>query len=538
MHDMICRSLTAALILLFTAGHACSQAAGFSESFVNLPANTEAFETRFDLDGDGRSDVLVVFQRRILIFFQKSDNTFPVAPDVEIGAGEPIPEMYAALTVGKIKDGPGCQLLLVGPKGVDFLNASVLRSKDQQAIEPQILVRRPVQISPQPNLKYLDAAPDLDGDGRAEIVVPDSGQLQVLKSTDGQFAPRSSVSLPMRTMQWTTLLSEPPLLGSHSLLNDPGTGLVRLLPTLDRWHGVQFSIEEMSGGFLLADYNLDKKMDVILPSRVLYQNPAGKFEATESDIYSRLSRAYLLHPLQASEYSVPSQRVVVAPNLFDLNGDSILDTFRVDVSAAKFSPRTDVAVFLGKPDRSFGENPDFVLRTRDFAYTDQIPLGDLDQDGCQDIGLLHFDFQPSSANSQLKAYIRSGLDGELRFYLWDKKTNRYPDGYTFKHRLMVNYEIYGYRQAFRQQVVINQDMDGDRRPDLVLKTGPQEISVFRNQGGSRGFESKPAMRVSTPTRFSSFVVQDMNGDGKGDILTSGYVENQEDRIIYAFFESK
>ncbi len=110
----------------------------------------------------------------------------------------------------------------------------------------------------------------------------------------------------------------------------------------------------------------------------------------------------------------------------DFNGDGILDTFSVNTSTNKMSPRTDVSIFLGKPDRSFGKEADFVLRTRDFAYSEAIPIGDIDGDGCQDIALIHLDFQASSPSSQLKAYLRNGLDGELCFYLWDKRRNRFP----------------------------------------------------------------------------------------------------------------
>jgi hypothetical protein len=178
-----------------------------------------------------------------------------------------------------------------------------------------------------------------------------------------------------------------------------------------------------------------------------------------------------------------------------------------------------------------------VLRTRDFAYSDAIPVGDVNGDGAQDIALFHLDFQPSSMQSQLKAYLRNGLEGDLRFYLWDKKENRYPDSPSFKHPVTVSYEIYGARQFFRQQVTINQDMTGDGLPDLVLKTGGTEFSVFENLEG-KGFSRSPVAVVSTaPTRFSSLQTADLNQDGKGDVIISGYLEDQEDRIIYSLFTS-
>ena len=101
--------------------------AQFELSSINLPNATEAFETGYDLDGDGRNDLLVVFQRRILVFFQTDAGSFPTAPDLEIGAGTPIPETYAAISLGKVSGGKGMDLLLLGPDGVDYIPLARLR---------------------------------------------------------------------------------------------------------------------------------------------------------------------------------------------------------------------------------------------------------------------------------------------------------------------------------------------------------------------------------------------------------------------------
>jgi hypothetical protein len=90
---------------------------------------------------------------------------------------------------------------------------------------------------------------------------------------------------------------------------------------------------------------------------------------------------------------------------------------------------------------------------------------------------------------------------------------------------------------FQQQVLINHDMDGDGLPDLVMKTGAQEISIFRNLGGGKGFSQSPVDIIRTPRRFSSIIVQDLNGDKRGDVIVSGYLESQDDRTIYTFFLS-
>lgn len=504
------------------------RAYGYHDSSINLPSSSEAVETRFDLDEDGRNDVVAIFQRRILIFFQTPQGTFPSAPDVLIGAGDPIPDTYAAVSVGKVRPEKGMQLLFIGKNGVDYLTVAQLRASASEPVEPKPLLRRNVDISTGPNLLFLDAALDLNGNGHTDIVLPNSDQLEIYEAgKDQKFAMAGKVYTPLESVQQTSLRSEPPVLGIPMLM-DTQNQLVHLSPQLNRWYGIQFAVEDYTDPFLVADFNRDNRLDIITAHQVYIQDEQGRFNATPSDVYARIVQAAALH----------KSRLVVAPNLVDFDGDGILDTFRVETTAAKLSPRTDVSIFLGNQDRSFSEKPTFTLSTRDFAYSEVIPIGDLNRDGAQDIALLHFDFQPSSASSQLKAYMKNGLDGELRFYLWDKQRRRFNDAYSFRQRLTVNYDIYGARQVFQQQVVISEDMDGDGFPDLVMKTGRQEISVFKNRGGNKGFESRPMFTVNPPTPFSSIIVQDLNGDKRGDIIVSGYLENQDDRIYYSFFTSE
>jgi hypothetical protein len=516
------------LACAFCASIVVPGVAGFVQSSVNLPASGEALETRYDLDGDGRLDLLAVFQRRALIFFQTASNTFPVAPDVEIGAGVPIPDVYAGISVGKVSKDPGLQLVLLGKNGADYISVSRLKKQSAEPVEPVPILRKKFDISAGPALRFLDAAIDMSGDGKTDIVLPNSDQLEIYEpDASFSYSLRNRVYMPLRTTQRSLLRTEPDLLGMPVLLDMHAHDMVQLLPRLDRWYGVQFAVESFCEPFLVVDFNLDKRLDIITQSRVYFQAEGGAFESSPSSVYERI----------ASSVGVHKSRFVVAPNLVDFNGDGILDTFNVESSAAKLTPRTDVSIFLGKKDRSFDEKADFVLHTRDFAYSEVIPIGDVNADGALDIALFHLDFQPSSMESQLRAYLRNGLDGELRFYLWEKQRNRFLDVFSFKHRMLVNYEIYGSRQLFQQQVLINHDMDGDGLPDLVMKTGAQEISIFRNLGGGKGFSQSPVDIIRTPRRFSSIIVQDLNGDKRGDVIVSGYLESQDDRTIYTFFLS-
>ncbi len=518
------RHLIACLLVLAALP---SAAVRYQESFMNLPASTATFEARFDVNGDGRNDVLAVFQRRVLVFFQTAKNTFPTAPDVEIGAGTPIPDTYAAVGIGKVSADAGMQLLLIGRAGVDYLTLAQLKGDATQPVEPRSLVRRKFDITSGPNLFFLDVAVDMDGNGKTDLVLPNSDLLEIYRP-DAQFnyTASSRLTLPLSTTQDTRLRMEPSVLGSLMFSESSPQNLVQTLPHLDRWYGVQFAVESYSDPFLVADFNGDKRQDVITPRQIYYQDSDGRFRGTPSEAFDRIATARAAH----------KGRLVDAPNLVDFNGDGILDTFQVRTTTSKL-PRTDVSIFLGKQDRGFAGEPNFVLRTRDFAFSEAIPIGDINRDGALDIALFHLDFQPSSMNSQLKAYLRSGLEGDLRFYLWDKAKNRFPDNFAFKQRVLVNYDMYGARQLFQQQVVMNQDMDGDGLPDLTMKTGPQQISVFKNLGGEKGFSPQPVALIKTPTRFASILVQDVNGDKRGDVIISGYREDEEDRVIYSFYLS-
>jgi hypothetical protein len=503
----------------------------FLKSSVNLPASTTAFEASQDLDGDGLNDAFAVYQRRIMVFFQTAEGSFPSAPDIEIGGEQPIPDRYAAVAIGKVSLEKGRHLLLIGPTGVDYVSFAALRSGDVGLVEPRNLISGTFSISVQPELIYLNCAVDMDGDGNHEIVLPGQSGLMVFSSADGApFAKTSEVPLPMKTMQTTQLNSEPLLLGS-AFFSQPGSGgNLRLLPESGVWHSVRYAITRFCEPMLMTDYNMDRRLDMLGTGIMKYQDAEGNFNQQAANVYQKIVSAVVPH--ESRNILVP------APNLADFNADGVWDTYSVEVTAAKLSPRTDISVFLGNRARAFPNEPSQVLRTRDFAYSDAIPVGDVNGDGAQDIALFHLDFQPSSMQSQLKAYLRNGLDGDLRFYLWDKKLNRYPDSPSFKHPVNVSYEIYGARQFFRQQVTINQDITGNGLPDLVLKTGGMEFSVFENQEG-RGFSRTPTAVVSTaPTRFSSLQTMDLNQDGKGDVIISGYLEDQEDRVIYSLFTSR
>jgi hypothetical protein len=524
MMNRLIHRLGAVLSLFCVTAYAL---AGFVESAINLPASLEAFETRFDVNADGKNDLVVVFHRRVLIFYQQGEGRFPPAPTIEFGRTTPIPSEFACVSVGKVTTAPGLQLVLVAPTGVYAVPLVNSQGAPSNAQSMTRILETKIDVTPGATLTFTDATIDMNGDGRSELVLPNSDQLEIYEPDSAfYYKLKARVNLPCATHQYALLRREPELLGmpvvsERALASD----IVRLPLVHGRWHGLDFAVETASQPFLCVDFNGDGLLDILTRNTVFLRMPKGGFRAEPSTAYERIATAF----------GVYKSKQVVAPNLADLNGDGRIDTFTVDVSATKLTPHTSVAVYLGREDRSFPEKPDFTLNTRDIAYSELVPLGDINGDGALDIGLFHLDFQPQSMESQLRAYLKNGLDGELRFYFWDKQRNRFSDVPSVKHRVLVNYEIYGARQLFQQQVFINHDMDGDGAVDLVMKTGPREISIFKNLGGTRGFATRPTAVINTPRPFSSLLVQDLDGDKRGDLIVAGYEESLDDRTIYSFY---
>jgi len=103
------------------------------------------------------------------------------------------------------------------------------------------------------------------------------------------------------------------------------------------------------------------------------------------------------------------------------------------------------------------------------------------------------------------------------------KNTSTPGNISFANSITFNSGRVGYSSVFAA------DMDGDGKPDIVLEcTNSNGIIVFRNtsSGGTISFDGGTTFAVridvNTVTNPYSMALADLNGDGKPDILVSGY----------------
>ncbi len=144
----------------------------FVESRIDV--GSERFEYQMiDVDGDARVDLLVTValggERKLRLWRQRADATFPATPDWQIAA----PPDVVAYSLLELRDEPGRELLLMTRSAIYSLSTT------KEGLQGN--VRRELDFSFFPDLPDPDRLPcwrlvmDLDGDGREELLAMVAG---------------------------------------------------------------------------------------------------------------------------------------------------------------------------------------------------------------------------------------------------------------------------------------------------------------------------------------------------------------------------
>lgn len=175
-------------------------------------------------------------------------------------------------------------------------------------------------------------------------------------------------------------------------------------------------------------------------------------------------------------------------NLADIDGDGKID-WVVANSTTGFSVERNTST-IGN--LSFA--PDVVFNT---GYSSVHPyMGDLDGDGKADIVMLN-------TNRSLSICRNTSTVGNVSL----------ANIYTLQ------LDVTNSPNSFNNAII--RDLDGDGKPDLTISYSGQNILIFRNISTAGNIAFAPLFSINTNGSNDEMSIQDINGDGKPDIVAVG-----------------
>jgi hypothetical protein len=332
-----------------------------------------------DLNHDGKLDLVYVDglpfnQGTLHILMGKGNGTFTHAADIKLPSG-----VFSALTLADVTNDGNIDILLAGsvPLSTTVLVSVLIGNGDGTFQPPVTSSFQPANISGFPNFRSPFAVGDINGDGKTDLAILDSGNGFVyffLGDNSGKF----TFGTPIRTYA----------VSGFYLLDLRGNGILDLITTdslgadflvyVGNGDGsfsnfTRYTLGNPSGGFFIADMNRDGHPDVL----TIYYNNANAnqpilayFPGNHDGTFGALT--------SIGNDPSPNQLVSVA----DLNGDGIPDLTYLTPSG--------IGVVLGKSGLTFGPVLTTISggSTSPYSFLPTTPvIGDFNGDGHADIAM-------------------------------------------------------------------------------------------------------------------------------------------------------
>ena len=377
---------------------------------------------------------------------------------------------------------------------------------DPESETERALVAVTSNISPprRGEIPHVDVTQDVNADDRDDLVVPDSDGFWVfIQMSGGAFA-------------------DPVKLG-------PSFEMGRLYEADGYRHNpwVQGRVHEM-------DYNRDGRRDLVFwnedhfevhtqDERGLFAPAAETFTtavAFDSDDPASLAGPQGFRRRRKDHMPTGNMTGRVLHSLTDLNGDGVADLVVLSLEIrSMWSAHATYEVHFGAPTPDGGTM--FAPDVGTAIQSDGVPFGigrhDFDRDGQVDmmsttikIGIF------KTIRMIIGAILTRSVSLDIDFYRMEGGI--YPDKPNATRKIKTDsHGKSGERAALLPSVLIG-DVNGDRRPDLLVGRGRKELRVFLGVPGPKSFARRPQkVAVAMPKEEYTWLV-DLNKDGKQDIL--------------------
>lgn len=539
----------------------------FSESqTINISSGMLVPVEVGDFNGDGKIDLLVVapyFTSEASVYLNRGDGTFGAPVTTTVSVMFPFNSIF--VSTGDINGDGRKDLLAVGSSFLGSTILSLLAQSDGRLATPIVTA-----LTQQIGSAQLR---DINGDGKADIVAASSNTSEVLwfaGSSDGKFAApvASAVDAPLSRFVLADYNGDGKLdlagLGSGGKLSvRTGRGDGTFTGT------TLLSLDAATVALATGDVTGDGKVDLVVGSSATYSGTgavtpgSAALLAGNGDGTFAASRAVKLGPLQGAndvrivdadkdgkqdlvvssvhdgsfsvlygrgggsfleDTQLPAQATALAHA--DLNGDSKVDVVAVSVSTNK------LYVLLGN-----GDGTTAAARAYD---TDRGPsavtIADVTGDGKADLLVSNYDaatvsllpgngdgtFQPQrtfSVGNGANALLAIDMNGDLKL---DVVTANYEANSVsvLLNNGAANFNpAKNYATGAGPAALAGGDFNGDGRIDIVTANADANTLSYLQGSAATAGALNTARSLATGKGPSAIVAQDINGDGKLDVVS-------------------
>jgi hypothetical protein len=446
----------------------------FSASEISGPS-TELLVA--DLDGDGLTDLVLLDDLKVSVFYQDPQHGFPRAPQ-QTWRLEHRPCLVWAAKLGGSAD---CLLVMTsdGVTELGFTNRSgppVARG----------IIRQPTVVPTAArgtNALWLPLSAATGGDWPL-LLVPATDGLQVWQHR-GEWR-RAQVLHPAMEARL------------RPSTENPGYSAA---------YGLDLSVGDVIG---------DGRDDLMINCR----------EVPETNTY----RLYLqqTNGLFASEPAFTHAERVdqdVWLGWTDINRDGHLDLIKSAwLEEPSFLPgqtsgKVLVGVYLADGQGRIPAQPQAVFRKNDWMPA--LPVLDVDGDGYPDLVLGYSVLD--TREGMKKEITAKQLDYNLRFYFYRPGTG-FPQTADCQRNVVIHMDeselllSWGRSQYFGRYVSLGGDFNGDGKTDLLVRDHWDQISVYDFVSREQGFRSEPDQQFNCPDPIEEWRVADLNRDGVSDLI--------------------
>lgn len=449
---------------------------------IRLSSNLPILGVDFhDMNGDGLLDLVVQEGRQIVVYL--FDRERGVLPEPQARCELPPGAFVYDLGTPNAKLGYGIVFLM--SNGVYH----VAYRDGRFQVESTVLVELPTffegeSTEPPVRMPFLF---DFDGDGRADLIVPQTDAFAVLtQQQDGTF----------RVNQRIPLTPDVRVDTAGGSLQDEVTTTISL------------------PNFFVADVNGDQHPDLVLfvgeSFEIYLQDGKGHFPPAPSTELAVTVEGARKKKGRAFAFEIP-------PEVLDINRDGLADAILT------YPSKGITAIFLGRKEARTSATPDQILKVEGYTYRVPGWVTDLNGDGFAD--LVQVQAKKMGVWSALQVLMTRTIDVDLTVHPWDPKAGRFNPDPAYRKELTIPFVIAVNNRSisidFPMLINFDGDYNGDGLRDFLVKTDMGTLSVFfgRRDGvfdGEPGLKL-PTLDTSAYTGAAPYI-RDLNGDGISDIV--------------------